>query len=88
MFPKEQRPWFKAHNFDIDQYCVEQTDGEHSALHTMKWNIAIMRELEQTEKALKRKLKPDEILAAGKKVMADFGIGNLPFVPFKGEGKK
>lgn len=83
VFPQEQRAWFSDRGFDIDQYCVEQSEGEHSALHTMGWNAAIMNALQEAEQQLKRKLKPNEIVATGRRVMGQFGIANTKFVPYK-----
>lgn len=83
VFPQEHRAWFAERGVDIDQYCIEQGAGEHSALHTMGWNARIMKALRDTEQQQKRKLKPNEIVAVGQRVMGEFGITGAKFVPFK-----
>jgi hypothetical protein len=83
VFPQEHRAWFAEHGVDIDQYCIEQGAGEHSALHTMGWNAIMMDELLTAEKRTKQKLKPGDILGIGRQVLARFGLGGVKFVPFK-----
>lgn len=88
VLPQEFRDWFKARGVDVDQYCVELQQGDHSAIHTMDYNKALMGAMQRQEKVVKHKLKPAEILEVARGVMAQFKIDSLPFVPFQGGDDK
>jgi hypothetical protein len=90
--PQQYRAWFDERRVNIDDYCVEMGQGEHSATHTMGWNEEIMTALKLVEHQLKRKLKKKEIEREARKLMTKFKIGNLPFIHYEGkddeDGKK
>jgi RHS repeat-associated protein len=83
VFPQEEKAWFSSRGFDIDKFTIELDQGTHSALHTMKWNDAIMSALKTRETLKGAQLTESEILSIGKDVLERFKITAPTFVPFK-----
>ena len=78
---------------DIDQFTVEMEQAEHEALHgggrwrlgrtwPGEWNRYIMKTLRDTERAVGRKLRPNDILDVIAQEMRRHGIP-LNFVPYR-----
>ncbi|GIX00059.1 MAG: hypothetical protein KatS3mg111_3391 [Pirellulaceae bacterium] len=82
IFPQEHRQWFAERGFDIDKVTVELDQGTHSALHTMKWNEKLMKELYKAELAKGEKLTPREIWRNGYRFMRQQKLRGLPFLPY------
>lgn len=82
ILPREHRAWFAERGVDVDAYCVELSQGDHTAIHTLGYNPRVMDEMNKAEARQKRKLKKAEIIAIAKDVMAEFKLKG-PFVPYR-----
>jgi hypothetical protein len=51
----------------------------------MNWNAVIMKAIKQAEKVKGSKLAAGEITVEARKIMAQFGIGGMPFVKYGSE---
>ncbi len=93
VFPQEFRAWFEKRGFkDIDDFTLELDEATHKALHgggdwrlgrtwEGEWNRKLMSMLRDEEKLLGRELNKGEILAIGKKLIAEYKLSG-PFVPY------
>jgi len=82
IFPQEHRQWFKDRGFAIDKVTAPLDQGTHSALHTMGWNEEIMERLLAAEAKAGRQLKPKEIWKEGYGFMREWGLRDVPLLPF------
>ena len=99
VFPQEETDWFEARGVGIDDYAVNLYEGEHQGLHgggnwrlgrqawEGEWNNEIMNRLIDAEAdqiaAGGSQLTPNQIEVIGRKMMSDYGIGNMPFVKYQ-----
>jgi RHS repeat-associated protein len=80
VLPQEFRKFFekafRSAGLSIDDYAVSISQGEHSALHTMKWNPKWAAWIKSNPNAT-----PGQILAFAEQVMKEFKV-TAPFVKY------
>ncbi|MFM0258421.1 SpvB/TcaC N-terminal domain-containing protein [Paraburkholderia sediminicola] len=77
VLPQKFRAFFKSKGLDVDDYAVAITEGEHSAIHTMKWNPKWAKWIEDNQGASKA-----EIFKFARKMMDEFKLNNRPFTRY------
>ncbi|MEU1081574.1 SpvB/TcaC N-terminal domain-containing protein [Streptomyces sp. NPDC005908] len=77
VLPQEFRKFFKARGIDVDDYVVKITEGEHSAIHSMKWNPKWKAWIDQNPNAT-----VEEVWAFARKMMDEFKLNNRPFTRY------
>ena len=77
LLPQEYRDWFAERGIDVDDFTVNLSEGDHSALHTMKWN-------EEWEKFIDANpgATPDDVWNKMDDMMKKYKIDDLPIEPY------
>ncbi len=79
LLPQEHRKWFAGggRNLNVDNFAVDLTEGDHSALHTMKWNKKWETYIKANPNATAK-----DVLKQMEKMRKEFKIDKLPIVPY------
>ena len=74
LFPQQFREWFTQRGGDIDRFTVPQSQGPHSALHTVGWNQNLMETMRKFEVEVGRQLTSREVWTLGHSFMRQHGL--------------
>jgi hypothetical protein len=77
IFVQKHREWFRARGVDIDDYTLEMTRGEHSAVHSRGWDQRIDEFIDDEALLLGRQYTRRQILAFGAELRREFGLTHI-----------
>ena len=81
VLPQEFREFFQSRGIDVDDYAVALSEGEHTATHTMKWNLQWKEWIQANPKAT-----ADETFAFARKMVKEFKLDDHPLVRYTKSG--